>query len=231
MTTLHAASCVVCAKRPPEWGLVCAPCTSRMRDQLRELVDEYALLDATPGASAGQRVSGTRTAPLPARLDVLNLLGPGSAHVHVHRRDEHDDQIGELPTLVWLESWCRDWRDTRGQGETLPEPTITGMTRWLDHRLDWAADEHEAVDEFAAELGKALRLLRGVNRAGDRPESMFVGYCPAEATDGPCGQPLYANTRYAVIVCRCGAEYARHDGGWERLAATLKAAGSSEGAA
>ena len=232
MTALRAETCVICQRRPPEWSLGCTGCKSRMRDQLRELVDEYALLDARPTGGAGERVSGTRAAPLPVRVDVLNLVGPGSpavtAEIDPATGRPYDDQVGELPTLVWLEQWCRDWRDARGQGEQLPEPTITGMTRWLDRRLDWAADEHPAVDEFAAELGKALRLLRGVNRAGDRPESMFIGYCPADATDGPCGEPLYANTRYAVIVCRCGAEWRRDQ--WKTLAERMNA-GTSEGAA
>lgn len=229
MTTMRAEVCVVCQRRPPEWSLCCAGCTSRMRDQLAALVDEYARLDATPGSSTGQRVSGTRTAPLPLRVDVLNLVGPGSAHVHVDRREEHDDQVGELPPLVWLDQVVRDWRDTRGQGEHLPGTTITQMTAWLDRRLDWAADEHPAIDEFAAELAGQLRTLRGVNRAGEKPDAEFVGYCPADAVDGPCGQPLYANPWYAVITCGCGAEWRRDQ--WEHLAATLNAASGTEGAA
>lgn len=225
MTTLHATNCVVCTKRPPEWGLVCAPCTSRMRDQLRDLVEEYALLDATPGSSTGQRVSGTRTAPLPVRLDVLSLVGPGSANVHVDRRDEHDDQIGELPTATWLLQWVIDWRDYRGQTEELPGLSITAMTRWLEHRLDWAADEHPAVDDFASELAAQVRALRGVNRAGEPSDRSKVGPCPQQLADGDtCRTTLYMHDRIDFITCGgCGAEWQRRN--WPWLFRTVAAVG------
>ena len=174
MTTLYAETCVICSRRPPEWGLVCSGCKVRMRDQLAALVDEYALLDPRPSGGAGEKVSGTRTAPLPGRLDVLNLVGPGSVHV----TDPYGDQTGELPTAVWLEQWVRDWRDVRGQGEHLPGTTVTELSAWLSFRLDWACDEHQAIDEFAAELKQQLGALRAVNRSGEPKPEPLVTPCP-----------------------------------------------------
>lgn len=212
MTTLHAETCVICTRRPPEWGMVCSGCKVGMRQDLQQLITEYALLDATPGASTSQRVSGTRTAPLPLRVDVLNLVGPGSAHV----TDPHGDQEGDLPPLVWLEQWVRDWRDVRGQGEHLPSATMTELVGWIDKRLDWAADEHPAVDDFAAELGKQVRTLRGANRSGDEPEGRRLGPCSQILDDGrPCGTMVYLVERLAFITCRgCGAEWHRRSLAW-----------------
>lgn len=220
MTTLYAKTCVICTRRPPEWSLCCAGCTQRMRHNLLALVDEYALLDARPGASTGQRVSGTRTAPLPLRLDVLNLVGPGSATV----TDPHADQTGDLPTLVWLEQWVDDWRDVRGQGEHRPDPIITGLVSWLLRRLDWAADEHPAIDEFARELGKQLGALRAANRTDEpKPERQEVGLCPQLLDHGQvCGTTLYRYPRLSNIVCDgCGGEW-RQGPQWLWLAKLIR---------
>ncbi len=210
--------CVVCQRRRPHWPMVCEPCRSRTREQLTvDLPEQYAMLDATPGQSTGQRVSGTRTAPLPGRLDVLNLVGRGTLRVHDPAPDAPDWQIGEIPPLVWLDQWVRDWRDTLAIGAHLPPARLMDMVRWLDHRLDTAMDEHPAIDSFAAELAEQVTTLRAVN--GDRSDWRRIGTCPGLRSDGVtavgCGTPLYANPWVDVIQCRgCGYRWDRHQWGW-----------------
>lgn len=198
--------CIICG-RHVQWPQLDEGCRARIRADLRTLVTEYALLDATPGASTGQRVTGTRDAPLPARLDVLNLVGPGADGVS----DPHGDQVGDLPPLVWLEQWVRDWRDSGAPGDHLPASTMTELSAWVERRLDWAADEHPAVDEFARELHRQVAALRGANRTGEEREPrQYVGPCPQVADGRQCGTELYRYPRIDFITCTtCGTEWRR----------------------
>lgn len=228
MTSTNCVVCPVYDRKPrlPEHGMVCEPCRKRLAGDLEQIVEEYALLDPTPGTVAGQRVSGTREAPLPGRLDVLNLLGPGAPAVH----DRHGDQHGDVPTVLLLDQWVHDWRDTRGQREHLPVPTVVELAGWLGRRLDWATDHHLAIDEFAGEIRHHLSVLRAAN--GHQPHMMVVGRCPAVLDDGrTCGRKLRANPWYSNIVCSCGAEWRREQ--WEILGNAIKSDnnGPTQGAA
>lgn len=155
--------CVVCQRRPPTRPAVCESCRTRLADSLTEVAQLYAALPTVlePGRRGVQRVSGTREAPLPLRVDVLDLSMPlrGSQAVS----DPHGDQTGMVSVAQVLDAWARDWTDTRSKGERLPLPTVAVLARWLSDRLDWACDEHPAVDEFAAELAETLAALRGVH--------------------------------------------------------------------
>lgn len=105
-------SCAVCKHRTPHSGNVCDPCRQRMDQQLTDLLRQIAAvhLNLAPGAGGGEgpRVATSRTgSPTGARLGALSILGPGSDAVYARHLP---DQVGELPPLVWLESWERMWR-------------------------------------------------------------------------------------------------------------------------
>jgi hypothetical protein len=68
------------------------------------------------------------------------------------------DQVGEPSAPTVLESWARDWQTYRWA--LLPEPSVAALSRWLTERLDWACDEHPAIDDFAYELNDLARRLR-----------------------------------------------------------------------
>lgn len=128
-----------------------------------------------PTGSPGRvRVTGTRTAPLPISVELLNLIGPGSASVS----DPHGDQIGELPPRWWLLTVSEDWAEQLGY--TLrARTTVAALVRWLSNHLDWACDHHPAVDDFAAELRRQRGILR--NAAGlvpAKPEPCDGVACP-----------------------------------------------------
>lgn len=127
-----------------------------------------ALLPSGPTGSPGRvRVTGTRSAPLPVSVELLNLVGPGTAAV----TDEYGDQIGELPPPAWLGEWVAHWAKARG--ERRPVPTIPRLVGWLGVRLDWACgDESSAIAAFATELDTQcgiLRNLAGVVIPGPEP--------------------------------------------------------------
>jgi hypothetical protein len=78
-------TCVVCHHRDPTYGRVCTTCRDRIGDGLTELLRKMAALrlHLVPAARpATGRVGGRHVgAPLPARLDVLSLAGPGNIAV------------------------------------------------------------------------------------------------------------------------------------------------------
>src|SRR5690349_5652729 len=164
--------CVVCQRRQFDRAQVCQGDRIWLDRTLLEIVELYALLPANlaPGRHHGQRVSGSREAPLPLRVDPLDLLMPARAAT-VH--DTYRDQVGQVSIASVLDSWVRDWRDVRDRGEGLPTPTVVDLARWLGNRLEWAADLHPAVDEFAAELRKMRGGLAAV--VGVKSDRVYVG--------------------------------------------------------
>lgn len=130
------------------------------------------LVDAGPvgGLSSAPRVAGSREAPVPVRLDQVDLLAPARVLSLTRAYEgQHDDQVGLLPAASVLDSWCRDWSEIRR--ESTPDPHPARQCLWLTDRLEWAFTEHAAVDEFAwemADLWYTLRRSAGLNRV--RPE-------------------------------------------------------------
>ena len=93
---------------------LCEHCAGKVGGWLAELGSLFPRLpDAlAPGKSGEQdRVSGSREAPLPVRLDALSLLGPaaGRDRTYLDRGDDRtgDMQAGAEPVLSVLGTWVR----------------------------------------------------------------------------------------------------------------------------
>lgn len=221
--------CVVCPvygrqPREVERPMVCEGDRERLRTDLAEIIDLVALTPARiqiePGN--GPKVSGTRERPAPLNLTALGVEAPryhrglrsdGSIHGNV------DDQIGIPQPVVTLDQWVTDWIDIRGRDEWAPPANLHEIVRWLDLRLDWACDEHPAIDEFATEVRDTVRHLRGITRDRERGES--AGRCPARLRDDSrCDARLSVDPYVDKIQCpRCGSSWNRRDQGWLRLRA------------
>lgn len=228
--------CVVCtvyrpAARPrlPDFAPVCETCRARVTSDLAEIPDLYALVPASmePSTGTGVKVSGTRTAPIPVRLDAINLIVASTTTGRV--TDPHGDQHGAIPPVVVLDQWVADWIDVRAKGEHQPVPTISTLTGWLAARLDWALDHHPAIDEFAREIKATLRAIRGVVESHHSGE--FIGRCPAKLRDeSRCNTRLYADPYLDLITCpRCSTGWPRRQ--WLQLAAAQDDVRTNEGAA
>lgn len=118
---------------------------------------------AIPGPPAGPRVAAAGdAAPVPVRLDTVDLLAPARRHtsatVALAYPEQDDDQIGHLSAATVLDGWCRDLAETRR--ETVPRTLVYQQCRYLLDRLDWACTEHPAVDELATEIGHLWSVLR-----------------------------------------------------------------------
>lgn len=165
--------CVVCQHpdRQVETGQVCPGCAHRTACDLRDIADLYAQISLEPSISAaGPRVSGSREAPLPLRVDALDLTMPARAGT-IH--DEHGDQCGHIAAASILDSWVDDWRSHRGKGEGRPLPTVVILADWLGVRLADACQDHPAIGAFADDMRRLRRALRAVIGDGPvRPERL-----------------------------------------------------------
>jgi hypothetical protein len=203
------SACTVCLRDLYEHELghqACRPCTDRVDLHLRALAGTdglYARLADSlhPGSSSGgPAVSGSRTAPLPLRLEVLNAMTERG------------------PVLGPLEGWVRDW-EQYGRADVDESGTLQQR---LDHavqtlrfNLAWAAASHPAFADFADELFAIKRRCQTAV-GEERPPIKVPVACR-------CGQILRVSLDMDSIECRrCGTEYGH--GEMLRLTPTRRAA-------
>ena len=87
-----------------------------------------------------------------------------------HLEDERDSET-MLPELC-LVNWEEDWRRMLGNP---PDPDVPASLEdaatFLDEHLSWAAQEHDAFDEFAREVRQQRAHIEDVLHAGERTET------------------------------------------------------------
>ncbi|MGW1160398.1 hypothetical protein ACWD48_19700 [Streptomyces sp. NPDC002519] len=187
-------SCTVCLRDLYEYELghqACKPCTDRADRDLRALAGPdglYARLAGSlhPGSSSGGlAVSGSRTAPLPVRLEPLSLAARGGV-------------------VTILQTWLIDWHETLGyrhprwDGDLQQQlDQVVGRLRVL---LPWAAESHGAFDEFSRELSGLVRQCQSAT-GGEKPPRRIGVTCP-------CGHTLRVTLDTAGVRCpACSTQY------------------------
>ena len=140
MNTDGALLCEVCQERHPERGRVCEHDREGLARQLAGIIRQVFALEVeiVPGArrADGDRVTTSKgSAPLPARLDVLSLLGPGSGSVSamLHPKVRHWQTTREVDVLVIKTS-----RTVSAGGVTLERGAVITERRIL---VEW----HQAL--------------------------------------------------------------------------------------
>ncbi|HEY9373948.1 hypothetical protein [Streptomyces sp.] len=187
-------TCIRCAYdlRDDETGRqLCGRCEDRAAQQLaaipgpRGLYAQLAHHLQRGGSSGGPTVSGSKAAPAPLRLDILNLQTAGG------------------PVLGPLEGWVRVWEEA-GHAELNEAGTLQQRVdhacRTLRYNLRWFAEQGPAPDEFARELEAIHRTLTGVT-GGQKPPRRITVTCP-------CEQPLRITLNVQALTCpKCRTEY------------------------
>lgn len=169
----------------------CRPCTDRVGLDLAALAGPdglYARLADSlhPGSSSGgPAVSGSRTAPLPVRLDPLSLAARGGI-------------------VTILQTWLIDWHDLLGYRHPRWEGDLQQQcdqaVKRLRVLLPWAAEAHGAFDEFAREVSH-LRRQAETATGGERPPRRVPVACP-------CGHILRITLDTAGVRCPgCSTQY------------------------
>ncbi|WP_438489563.1 hypothetical protein [Streptomyces sp. S186] len=172
----------------------CRPCQRRSDAYLEVLAGSHGLyaslaLALAPGHGGGDvRVSGGgRTAPLPLRLGPLSLSARGGV-------------------VTILQTWLVDWHERLGwthprwQGGL--QQQLDEVVRALRNNLEWAATEHPAFQEFAAEVAALTNSCRQ-QVSGERPERRITIVCP-------CGGTMRITISTPGTRCiTCGTQYTR----------------------
>lgn len=160
--------------------LLCTPCLSRLRGWLHSIPAQMVVLregSMQREVTGGIGRSGTRTPPLPGRLDTLTLLGPwASQPVRGHRDDQCDDIVVAETLYGWVRVVCEERR--------LDGPvamTEEALAEWLDGQLSWMARQHWIDDAFE-EFAIMMRAIWGITRL--HPQTRAVSRpCPNVACD------------------------------------------------
>jgi len=182
--------------------LLCDPCVHQLRRWLAAI--PAALIVLRDGSLQRERTgepgrTGTREAPLPCRLDTLNLIGPAAPGTV---RDPHGDQTGSRPIIGLLGDWVRlICEERRING---PEQwTETALAGWLRSELGWASTQ-PWVAELAGELRDLMWQIRGIARVEVRTRAVSRP-CPNEA----CGMLTLTRTDWDQYVrcSSCGNAY------------------------
>jgi hypothetical protein len=227
---LHAndqIGCVLCpaGSEPQEAtiGRVCKRCHRRLDERLADISVLYDCLPDLLIPGAGAQDTGRRgkraAAPLPTRVDVLNLLGPAN-DVHIPLSL---DALGDLecqqdgtPTRVALDDLVETVREQLGLPPGGVGQSVWVLTQFLRRQLDRICAVYEPLDDFVAIVGDTHNALRTV--CGEhRPKP--IGTCPEEVErDGEkveCGTPLFASTYSDTIRCRgCDRKWERSEWRW-----------------
>jgi hypothetical protein len=193
--------------RRPTRSRFCPGCASRVDENLAAIPGLYLQLGLIlmPGSQAGDRVSGSRTAPPPCRLEPLSLRAKGGI-------------VGILTD--WEDGWraLLGWSLTPLRGSI--EKTVAGSAAFLKMNWPWCADKHPAAYEFASEINELIRTCGlQINGPSDYKR---IGDCPTLCDDGyPCGTTLWANPYLDSIRCRsCESVWDRPH--WLLLGGTLR---------
>lgn len=190
--------------------VACRPCQNRTAQRIAELPALFRQLDTTaalmrearrPGGSGG---SISRTPPIPPRLDVLTLVGPGGVAARLAAIEDAWRQA-----LGWT---VAPWRGS-------PAQAVPAHVEFLTNNLLWACSSYESVAQDIEEI----RQLHGECKtlaAGDRrPGRVKIGHCPTLVDGHLCWTPLTATTTSHRVHCpTCGSRWETL-GEWRELKA------------
>lgn len=163
----------------PHEARCCERCLTQAQQDLADVVVGYALLEGEIGLPKPPVLDrdGGRTddgAALPGGNALLMLVG-GSAGL-----DEDEDTYRDtdpVPVPHFLTTWEDDWRVTRREPAAVTPPgtgpligrTVVAAAGYLERHMRWAANTHDAFDDFARELRQVLARVQDGTQERTRP--------------------------------------------------------------
>jgi hypothetical protein len=191
----------------------CRPCQDKAEQHLAELGGLFAALDvttalipgtrrsnSTPNPPTGGPTAGRAHAPMPLRIDVLDLAAAGGIATRLGAIEDAWRTV-----LGWTLPVTTDGKRVYAAWRAAPHTTITGHLTFLRNNLLWACSSYNEVAQDLEELRhlhtQATHALAGT----PRPGRIEVGTCPtpthALAGPGHCGTQLTATTAGGTIRC------------------------------
>lgn len=187
----------------------CRPCEEITAQRVRELPALFRQLDTTAALMRGARrpggaTSGSKTPPIPPRLEVLALVGPGGAAARLSAIEDAWRQA-----LGWT---IAPWRGN-------PAQAMPHLAEFLTNNLLWACSSYEEVGQDIDDLRRLHAECAALVSGEKRPGRVQIGACPVVVDDGWCGIQLTASTGSHRIHCAgCGARWETL-GEWRELRA------------
>lgn len=190
--------------------LVCRPCEDRTSTRIAELPSLFRQLNTTASLMRGARrigggSSGSKTPPIPPRLEVLSLVGPGG--IAARLRDIED---------AWRKAL--DWTVAPWRGS--PAQAVPNHVTFLANNLPWACDAYESVGQDIDDLRRLHAECVAIVNDERKPGRVQIGSCPVRDEDGePCWTPLTASAASHRVRCSgCGSRWETL-GEWRELRA------------
>ncbi|MGW0905008.1 hypothetical protein [Streptomyces sp. NPDC002853] len=188
---------------------VCRPCEDKTLARVVELPALFRQLDTTASLMRGARridggAGGSKTPPIPPRLEVLALVGPGGVAARLSAIEDSWRQA-----LGWT---VAPWRGS-------PAQAIPPLAKFLADNLLWACGGYESVGDDV----EAVRILHAECAAivndERKPGRVQIGLCPVQLDDGHCRQQLTASAASHRVRCgNCGTRWETL-GEWRQLRA------------
>lgn len=177
---------------------VCRVCEDKTAVRLAGLPVLFGRLNTTASLMRGARKvggggGGSKVPPIPPRLEVLALTGPGGVAARLAAVEDSWRQA-----LRWT---VAPWRGSARQA--VPE-----HIKFLVNNLPWACDAYESVGQDIDDLRRLHSECTAVVADERRPGRVGIGRCPTAYDDGPCGADLTASAGSHRIRCgSCGARW------------------------
>jgi hypothetical protein len=171
--------------------LVCRPCEDKTSARIAELPLLFRQLNTTAALMRGARRpggggSGSKTPPIPPRLEVLSLVGPGG--VAARLRDIEDS---------WRKAFGRHVAPWAGS----PAQAVPTHVAFLAINLRRACEEYESIGQDIDELRKLHAECTAIVNDERKPGRVQIGACPGRLEAGLCGQPLTARADSHRVHC------------------------------
>lgn len=178
--------------------LVCRPCEDKTAARIAELPSLFRQLNTTAALMRGARrpgggSSGSKTPPIPPRLEVLALVGPGGVAARLAAIED-----SWRSALGWT---VAPWRGS-------PAQAVPVHVEFLANNLLWACSSYEEVGQDIDDLRRLHGECKAIADNERRPGRVQIGACPGQLEAGLCGQPLTASAASHRVRCgTCGSRW------------------------
>ncbi|MEV6547979.1 hypothetical protein AB0M57_04625 [Streptomyces sp. NPDC051597] len=197
--------------------LACRPCENRTAKRLTELPALFAELNRTATLMRGARrtgtaTSGSRTPPIPPRIEVLALTGPGGIAARLTAIEDSWRQA-----LGWAIPVRHDHVRTFAGWRLDPARDVPERARFLANNLLWACSSYDSISQDIDDIRRLHTEATTAISTERRPGPVKVGRCPAPTESGACDTQLTANSGKEHICCgACGTQWFGKEG-WDDL--------------
>ncbi|MFE4867713.1 hypothetical protein [Streptomyces sp. NPDC056682] len=195
----------------------CRPCEARAAQRLAELPALFARLNTIVALMRGARrpgaaTTGSKEPPIPPRLEVLALTGPGGVATELQAIE--DAWRLALGRKIELRSdgirMFAPWR-------AHPATAVPEHVNFLRINLERACERYESIGQDIEAIRKLHSEITAAVSGDPKPGRVKIGLCPTALETGLCGTQLTANTVKERIRCwTCGSEWDGEEG-WQKL--------------